>query len=216
VQDLIYESLTSAARFVDEIRLYDGRFADYRCPCGLDHDNSCDNTAKEVEQWQREYPGAPPLKLIQMPALPEMEKRTKMMEDVPEGETVLVLDDEELLYGRPEPLREFADAHPAKCAYVDFLFAEAGHGTGVPIPLARVFARTAGLKYISYMRLEDSEGLVVDMKADNVNVPYGRRHPGRVYIHPSCRIVSLWHFRSQKREKAGRAYNDLIGPRGWR
>lgn len=220
-QDLIYDSLTSVARAVDEIRVYDGRFADYHCTaCGRDHDNSCDNTAKEIEQWQREYLDAPPLKLTQMPTMNEMEKRTKMMQDVPLGTVTLTLDDEELLFGAAEPLRRFAQNPPAQVGYVDFLFAENGHGVGNPpgivIPLARLVVTSVGLRYLSYYRLEDYSGLVVDMKADNVGVPYGRRAKNRFYLSPSTRIVSLWHFRSKAREKAGRDYNAVIGPRGWK
>ena len=215
--DLLYDSLTSVARYVDEIRLYDGRFLDYACPCAKDHDNSCDDTMKEVEQWMREYPGAPPVIIRQWPAMPEMEKRSKMMQDVPEGDVVLVIDDDELLIGRSEPIREFANTKPDWFAYVDFLFAGAGHGTGAPIPLARLYVRTPGLRYESYYRLLDDKGLFVDMKADNKNVPYGRRMPNRTYLHPSVRIVELWEgYRNRERDKARKAYNELIAKRGWK
>ena len=109
VQDLIYDSLTSVAPFVDEIRIYDGRFLAYRCPpeapCGgTEHDNSCDDTMKEIEQWMREYPRAPPVIIRQWKAMNEAsEKRTKMMADVPEGDVVLVIDDDELIFGDPSP-----------------------------------------------------------------------------------------------------------------
>jgi hypothetical protein len=215
-QDLIYESLTSVARAVDEIRVYDGRFSDYRCACGKEHDNSCDGTSREIEQFLAEYPEAPPLKLIQWPAMPEMEKRTRMMRDVPTGTVTLTLDDEEVFFGRSKPLRDFAEQRDYDAGYVDFLFAENGHGTGVPIPLARLVRTTPGIRYEAYYRILDDEGVVVDMKADNVGVPYHRRMAHRYYVHPSARIVSLWHFRGQARERAGRDYNKLIGPRGWK
>ena len=216
-QDLIYDSLTSAARYVDEIRLYDSRFLDYACTCGQQHDNSCDGTMKEVEQWMREYPNAPPVIIRQWPASLEMDKRSRMMQDVPEGDVVLVIDDDELLIGRPEPIREFAQTKPDWFAYVDFLFAGAGHGSGVPIPLARLFVSTPRLRYESYYRLLDEKGLLVDMKSDNLNVPYGRRKPGRVYIDPSVRMVELWEgYRNKDRDKSRAAYNSLISKRGWR
>lgn len=216
VADLIFESLTSIARVVDEVRIYDCRFADYRCHCNREHDNSCDDTVREIEQFSAEYPDHPPVTLRQWPAMGEMVKRSKMMADVPEGDVAFVIDDDELFFGRAEPVREFCDSS-AKFAYIDFLFAQAGHGTGAVIPLARLFVRTPGLRYISYYRLEDSQGLVVDMKADNVMIPYGRRQPNRTYIHPSARIVELGAgYRLKKRNMDREAYNKIMGARNWR
>jgi len=216
-QDLIYESLTSVVNLVDEIRLYDGRFLDYKCHCGSDHDNSCDRTMDEIDQFGRDNPGHAPIKVNYLPPMLESEKRTKMMSDVPEGDMVFVIDDDELFFGDPRPVREFAEKPTAKFAYMDFLFAGNGHGTGVTIPLARLFVRTPGLGYEQYYRLHDRDGLVVDMKADNLRVPYGRRQPQRTYIHPSARICELWlGYRDKKRDAARTAYNNLIANRGWK
>ena len=98
---------------------------------------------------------------------------------------------------------------------MDFLFKEAGHGTKAVIPLARVFVRTPGLKYESYYRIHDDKGLVVDMKADNKWVPYGRRNTNRTYLSPSIRMASLWEFRSRTRTKAEHGYNTTIAKQDW-
>lgn len=221
-RDLIYDSLTSVAPFVDEIRVYDGRFTQYRCPpeapCGgIDHDNSCDGTLKEIELWQREYPSPPQVMVRQWAVMNEAsEKRTRMMADVPEGDVVLVIDDDELIFGDPLALRDFAENKPAWFSYIDFLFQNAGHGTEAVIPLARVFVRTPGLKYESYYRIHDDQGLVVDMKADNRMVPYGQRTGNRHYLPPSIRMVELAEFRMPHRTKQEHLYNTTIGKDSWR
>ncbi len=216
-QELIYDSLVSVTRAVDEIRVYDGRFIEYRCPCGTDHDNSCDNTAREIEQFQAEYPLAPVVKYIPFPAMPEVEKRSRMMQDGAFGDVVFVIDDDELFFGRTEPLRDFADTKPAKFAYIDSLLAGGGHGTGVSMPLARLFVRTPGLRYDgAFFRIADNSGLVVDMRSDNKNVAYGQRRHGRFYLHPSARIVGLYeNYRTKAREKAKTDYNNLVAKRDW-
>lgn len=215
-QDLIHNSLTSVAPFVDEIRVYDGRYSEYRCHCGEDHDASCDATADEIEAWRRDYPGAPPLEYRVVAASSEVEKRNRMFRDMALGDAALVIDDDELITGPPEPVREFALLRPDKFAYVDFVFPQCGHGTGFTTPLARLFRVTPGLRYdTAYFRLVDDAGPVVDMKADNVGIPYGRRARPRLYLPPTTYMTSLSGFRSMRRSKAAIDYNNAVAARDW-
>lgn len=216
-RDLLYDSMTSIGPLVDEIRIYDGRYTEYRCACNLEHDNSCDGTLAEVKQWVNDQVDFPTVITCKLPAMPEMAKRNKMFDGLEMGDVAFIIDDDELFFGYPRPVKDFVATLPAKVAYIDFLFAGAGHGSGVPIPLARLFVKTPGLRYEkSYYNVVDDAGLVVNMREDNRNVPYGRRAGGRFYIHPSARIVELWEgYRSKKRDKARADYNLLISKRDW-
>ena len=71
-QGLIYNSLVSVARAVDEIRIYDARYSEYACTCGLNHDNSCDRTRQEVEQFVRDYRPVPIVDYVEWPTMPEI------------------------------------------------------------------------------------------------------------------------------------------------
>jgi len=213
-QGLIYNSLTAVAPAVDEIRIYDGRYVEYPCTCGRDHDNSCDHTVEEVEQFERDYDGHPPVTYIKVPAMSEIEKRNAMFRGA-EGDLAFVIDDDELLIGKPDPLRTFAEKED-KFAYIDFLFPDAGHGTGAVIPLARLFRVQKNIRYEkAYFRLVDDDGLVVDMKADNVRIPDGIRTRNRYYLPPTTFITSLYKYRGRGRNEAAIAYNNRIGPRDW-
>lgn len=170
---------------------------------------------EEIEAFERDNPSLT-VHVQQWPAQGEMEKRSKMMADVSEGDVVLVIDDDELFFGDATPLWQFCGSPPSKFAYIDFLFAQAGHGTGAPIPLARLFVKTPGLRYDrNYYTVIDDGGLVVDMKADNKMVPYGYRTSNRTYIHPSARIVELWNYRTKKRGAGQNAYNNIVSKRDW-
>ena len=76
--------------------------------------------------------------------------------------------------------------------------------------------KTPGLRYErTYYEVYDDAGLVVNAKADNVGVPYGRRARGRFYLHPSARIVALWNFRGKERTAAAREWLDGLGKSAW-
>ena len=206
VQDLIYSCLSSIAPAVDEIRIYDSRFPDFKCEvCGKDHDNSCDRTQNEIERFSSES-------IVRLwTAMPELQKRTRMLQDVPEGTMTLTIDDDEILAGNPEPVKSFNES----VGYIDFLFAEAGPGTGKMIPLARLIKTTPGIHYKTVFRIMDDKGLVVDMREDNKMVPYGRRAPGRNYLPPTTFMVELANFRSRKRSLAELNYNKLANQQIW-
>lgn len=203
--DLIYSSLASVAPGVDEIRIYDGRFTDYECVCGNDHDASCDNTMKEIERFDKS------IIVKQLPPMGELEKRTAILRDVPEGTMTLTIDDDEVLCGNSYALGNF----DGNVGYIDFLFAEAGPGTGKMIPLARLIRTTPGIHYETVFRIVDDRGLVVDMREDNKNVPYGRRAPARHYLPATTFMVELANFRERKRSAAELNYNKIANQRIW-
>jgi hypothetical protein len=199
-QALIRNSMTSALPITDEFLVYDGKYTGFKCPCKREHDNSCDNTLKEVERFASET-GAK-VTIVQTKDMPEFDKRNLMFDAVSEGDCALIIDDDEIIYGYMENVRKFARDETAKLQF------------NVPMlrwrhsftPLPRFFIKREGLRYVQMVRgsysyeFADSRGMIPLEDFETL---------------PNVRLVNLYGtynevgYRERERDGARSNYNEL-------
>lgn len=212
-QGTLVESMESVAPMVDEIHLVDGRYSEFRDPCGQNHENSCDRTASEVEAFSLSHPEVS-VEYHKWPAMNENTKRTKMFDFVGDDDVGLIVDDDEIYYGPKEGAREFAMTAPAQVGWVMMLSVRAAKDY-----TARLFRKSKGLRYETYAVLRDDRGLVCD-----IHRAFETNYDG-CYLVPKVRVVHLYgegllgspgYRATAEREQARIAYDTMLAKRGWK
>lgn len=200
-QDLVRNAMLSLLPLVDEYLVYDGRFEAFRCPCGKEHDSSCDKTLDEVERFKSDT-GAK-VKVVQAPAMPEFDKRNAMFDAVGNGDTCIVADDDEIFYGRLGQVAEFSLPGFGWATLQANIVCLRWLRSFDPLP--RVFVKRPGLRYI---QLEASYSYTF---AD----ANGQIKPEEFALLDHVRLVNLYGtynevgYRSRERDGARSAYNEL-------
>jgi hypothetical protein len=201
---LIEESMRSLVYVVDEIRIYDGRYQGYRCTCGSEHANSCDETKEAVKRFESETGAL--IKFKQLPAMHEFPKRQIMFDELKLGDTGLVIDADELFYGDRYELQGFALGVPesrahCKGGYMYLLGLEAARDRYI-----RVHVKTPDL------RIKSKSGKIdYDFFDDE-----GEYAVPQMYQFTQARIVHLMSngigagFRPKERDKARFAYDSAL------
>jgi hypothetical protein len=184
VQELIAESIRSVAWFVDEIHVYDGRYEGFKCPCGKDHDNSCDSTANVIDKVHKDMSCS--IKYVALPTMPELEKRTKTFDGLGYHDVALIIDDDELFYGFPIGLHKFRQNSNSTVAWLRVLGIR--HSL---YPSMRVIKKTSGLKYVagsglSY-EIHDNNGPLKESYSAAQGIPYKK-----ILVLEDCRLVHLF------------------------
>jgi hypothetical protein len=212
-EKLIRNSMVSMLPFVDEYIVGDGRYegfeypgGEFNCRCGLKgvHDNSCDNTLKEVERFRSEWPDRP-VRITMYPVMPEFDKRNKMFDGVALGDTCAIVDDDEVFYGLPTPIRDFASPSGPWTAY---------NGVSVICMkwkysfdwFPRFFLKTEGLRHVQAI-----EGNFSYSWGDAAHEVFDNS----AYVKlPGVRFVNLYGtadmrgYRERERDAARAAYNE--------
>jgi hypothetical protein len=198
-QALLRNAMVSCLPFADEYLVYDGKYTGFKCPCKRDHDNSCDNTLKEVERFQRET-GAK-VKVVQTKDMPEFDKRNLMFDAVAEGDCCGINDDDEVMYGNLQKVKDFALNGSEMQAKVLMLRWRHSY-----TPLPRFFIKRPGLRYVQIIRgsysydFADSNGMIPDASfalLDNVRM---------VNLYGTYNEIG---YRERDRDGARSAYNEL-------
>jgi hypothetical protein len=202
-EKLLRNSMTSALPFVDEYLVYDGRYAAFRCPCRTDHDNSCDNTLKEVDKFVAAT-GAK-VEVVQTKLMPEFDKRNMMFDAVALGDTVVIIDDDEIFYGLTNPVHNFA---LGVGGYISWRAARLTclkwrHSYD---PQDRFFVKTEGLRHV-----QPIPGSFSYAFADKA----GLIKPEEYIMLDNVRMINLYGtaneigYREQSRDGARAEYNEL-------
>lgn len=205
--------MAALAPMVDAMRVVDGRYTDFRDPCGQQHENSCDGTEAEVAKFILDNPGLD-ITYHKWPAMNENTKRTKMFDFLGEGDVGVVVDDDEICYGPKEGIREFAMTAPSRVGWV-LMFSLRAAKDYTP----RLFRKSPGLHYETYADIRDDAGVVCDIHEGFVN-----RYKG-CFLVPKVRVVHLYGegvlgspgFRATaEREQARVTYDNMLERRGWK
>ncbi len=206
-EDLISESIRSVASQVDEIQVYDGRYEGFKCPCGKVHDNSCDKTAEVVERTREEL--RVELKYFQLPAMPELEKRTRTLAYLKEKDTGFVIDDDEIFYGSETEFRFFGFSRKYNLGWINVL--SKNHAR---YPSMRVLLKVNGMKYVSNGKglsyeIHGEHGLLPELNSTESETPSQKR-----CLFKNCGLVHLsgdgvaQAYRSLQRDRARVAYEE--------
>jgi hypothetical protein len=222
--DLIQESMRSLLSVVDEFWIYDGKFSGFECPCGREHNFSCDDTGEKVEKFKDETNAI--VHYLPMETMWEYDKRQRMFDDLATGDIGLVIDDDELFYGSAQEVKDFAvigyprwvmesslnprltsrpgPFAPYKAGYMWML--ELGGGLRSYI---RVHVKTPNLKLVS-----PEDKLDYSFVDDE-----GIYKPEQVYALKNARLIhamasgqpNIPAYRNKKREAAGFKYHVDMG-----
>lgn len=198
---LLPHSIASVVNFVDEVRVYDGRFDVFIDPCGKNHDVSCDGTKAVAESFGATYATTPPM--------PESQKRSLILNGLKSDEVGLVIDDDELFYGDPRVLRDFVDTldtNSSQVGWVNILFLR--HSV---IPLARLFMGGATWKCGAFYEVSNDQGVAINMVRLRLS-----DYPGCHILPKSAMLVELWNYRELERIKAQEDYDALIAKSLWK
>ena len=203
------QSVLSVIDKVDKILLLDGRYEGFECPCKREHAVSCDDTETIIADLINET-GRHNSKIrytALMQTLPELAKRTLLLDLAGPNNIALIIDDDELLVGDTSDIHSrFAENQDWQVGYVR------NYPSGDPW-LRLIRSKPGEIQYHACGRLSyDIRWLNGDVYTVKASDPKNTNYDYR-FVATGCGLRHLGD-RSESRHVARIAYNNKMNREG--